>query len=153
MVMLFTHSQTILATVASLKVFNGSLQRFRVLPGASLDFEPKVDTDECGTSKALAKDIASSAKEGKGKSKDGKGTSETVRDGKVSVDVNVKIGEKAEKDDDASNKSKDGGSIGLNLPRGLRNLKSATLPELPALERLRYEHLCLLKEGRDSNRH
>lgn len=127
----------------------------RVLPSASLDFDPKVDTDECTTPKARLKDIRGSAQDGKSKSKDAKGggdgskgASESVKEGKVSVDVNVKITEKADKDDDGSDKAKDGGSIGLNLPRDLSKLKIASLDELAALEHLRYEHLCLLKEGK-----
>lgn len=124
----------------------------RVLPAVSLDFDPKAREDECTTTKALLKDLA---KKSKGKSKDdsevrggGKGSSETVKEGKVAVDVTVKIGEKVDKDDDASDKSKDGVSIGLNFPKGVRGLTSASRIEMPHLERLRNESLCLLKEGR-----
>ena len=122
----------------------------RVLPGATLDFEPKVNTDECTSRKALLKDLAGSAKDGKGKSKDaGKGPSETIKDGKVSVEVNVKIADKADKDDDGSDKAKDAGStIGISLPRGLRNLKAAKPNEISALADLRNEYVCLLKEGK-----
>jgi hypothetical protein len=121
----------------------------RVLPGASLDFDPKVNSDECQTTNALLKDIVSSAKDGKGKSKDaGKGTSETLKEGKISVEVNVKVAEKADKDDDASDKAKDGGSIGLNIPKGLRSLRAARPFEVPALAALRNQYLCLLKEGK-----
>jgi hypothetical protein len=126
----------------------------RVLPAISLDFDPRVDTDECTTRRARLKDISGSAKDGKGKSKDaregdgGKGAGETVKEGKVSVDVNVKIAEKADKDDDGADKGKDAGSIGLNFPRGLGNLRSIGINELPTLEALRNEHACLLKEGK-----
>ncbi len=66
----------------------------------------------------------------------------------MTVDVNVKIAEKTDKDDDASDKSKNSSTIGLNLPKGIRGLKTATLDEARALERLRNENVCLLKEGR-----
>jgi hypothetical protein len=124
----------------------------RVLPAVSLDFDLKAPVDECTTTTALLRDLA---KKAKGKSKDdsearggGKGSTETVKEGKVAVDVTVKIGEKADKEDDASDKSKDGGSIGLNFPKGIRSLRSATLAEMRHLESLRNESLCLLKEGR-----
>jgi hypothetical protein len=121
----------------------------RVLPAVSLEFDPKVSDDECTSTKALLKDLA---KRAKGRSKDdrdaGKGSSETVKDGKVTVDVNVKIGEKADKDEDASDKSRNGGSIGLNLPKGIRSLREVTVHEAPYIERLRQASLCLLKEGK-----
>lgn len=121
----------------------------RALPGASLDFDLKIDPDECRTPTARLKDIAASAKDGKGKSKDaGKGTSETVKDGKVSVEVNVKVAEKADKDDDASDKAKDGGSIGLNLPRSLGALRGLHPVEVKALADLRNNYICLLREGK-----
>jgi hypothetical protein len=124
----------------------------RVLPAISLDFDPRVDADECTTRRARLKDISAADKDGKGKSRDAKGgdgakgTGETVKEGKVSVDVNVKIAEKADKDDDGS--GKDVGSIGLNFPRGLGNLRSIGISELPHLEALRNEHACLQKEGK-----
>jgi len=121
----------------------------RVLPSASLDFEPKVDTDECRTPKALLKDIARSAKDGKGKSKDSdKGTSETVKDGKVSVEVNVKIADKADKDDSGDDKAKDSGSIAIVIPRNLAPRTDRPHPAFGDLDRLRNEHLCLLREGK-----
>jgi hypothetical protein len=122
---------------------------FRVLPGLSLDIDPRVDTDECTTTKARLRDLVGSAKDGKAKSKDaGKGSSETVKEGKVAVEVNVKIADKADKDEDASDKAKDGGSIGLNLPKDLGKLKNIHIDELATLERLRNEHVCLLREGK-----
>jgi hypothetical protein len=121
----------------------------RVLPGATLDPEPKVDTDECTRRTALLKDLAASAKDGKAKSKDaGKGSSETVSGGKVSVEVNVKVADKADKGDDGSDKGKDAGSIGISLPRGLRNLRAAKPSEIPDLADLRNEYVCLVKEGK-----
>ena len=121
----------------------------RVLPGVTLDFQPKVDTDECTRRDALLKDLAGSAKEGKGKSKDaGKGASETVKDGKISVEVNVKIADKTDKADDGSDKANDGGSIGISIPRGLRNLRAAKQHEISELVDLRNEYVCLLKEGK-----
>src|SRR5262249_48087423 len=120
----------------------------RVLPGATLDPEPKIDTDECTRRTALLKDLAASAKDGKAKSKDaGKGSSETVS-GKVSVEVNVKVADKADKADDAPDKGKDAGSIGISLPRGLRNLRAAKASEIPDLADLRNEYVCLVKEGK-----
>jgi len=121
----------------------------RVLPSASLDFEPKVDTDECRTSKALLRDLARSTKDGKGKSKDAnKGPSETVKEGKVSVEVNVKIAEKADKDAEASDKENEGGSIGLVIPRNLAPRNDPPPRAFAALDRLRNEHLCILREGK-----
>lgn len=122
----------------------------RVLRKVTLDINPKVDTDECRTEKARLNDLASSTKDGKGKSKDsGKGTSETVKEGKVSVEVNVKVAEKADKDDDASDKSKDSGAIALNIPR-VPSPRFGFEPsrEISALAELRNKNLCILKEGK-----
>lgn len=122
----------------------------RVLRKVTLDINPKVDTDECRTEIARLNDLASSAKDGKGKSKDtGKRTSETVKEGKVSVEVNVKVAEKADKDDDASDKSKDGSAIALNIPR-VPPPKFGFVPtrETSALAALRNKNLCILKEGK-----
>lgn len=125
----------------------------RVLAGASLDLDPKVDTDECKTPRALLNDITGAAggKAEKSKSKDDKeGFSQTVKEGKVSVEVAVKVSEKREKDDDDSSRSKErGGSIGLNIPKGARDsLGLLDINELAALARLRNEQLCILKEQR-----
>jgi hypothetical protein len=131
------------------ETFQWFFAAIRVLPGATLDLQPKVDTEDCAKPKALLKDLAASAKDGKGKSKDaGKGASETVTDGKVSVEVNVKIADKADKTDDGSDKANDGGFIGISLPKGLRNLKAAKLHEIAELSDLRNVYVCLLKEGK-----
>jgi hypothetical protein len=135
--------------------FQSFFASIRVLAGASLDVDLKVDTDECRSTAALLKDIAGAAKDGKGgKSKDAKGVedkrvSESVKDGKVSVDigVNLKIADKGEKDDEASDKAKNGGFIGLNIPKGPR-AGVFDIRELGKLGNLRNEYLCLLKEGK-----
>jgi hypothetical protein len=124
----------------------------RVLPAVSLDIDPKASADECTDPRALLRDLAKNAKETPKSDRDArdgaKDAGQTIKDGKVTVDVNVKIAEKADKEDDASDKMKSGSSIGLNLPKGIRSLKGATREEARALERLRNENLCLLKEGR-----
>jgi hypothetical protein len=118
----------------------------RVLEGVSLDVDPKVDTDECKTTWVDPRDEKGGkdkSKEGKGSGDATKGLAESVKDGKVSVDVNVKL-EKADKEDD--DKAKEGGSIALNIPRGLGLF--LRVDEFHYFDSLRNEHLCLLKEGK-----
>lgn len=121
----------------------------RVLAGTSLDLDPKVDTDECKTTRALLSDVTREPADGKGaKTKSEKETfSQNVKDGKISVDVNVKVGEKREKDDDDRTKES-GGAIGLVIPKGARGGRVTEIQELSALDQLRSEQLCILKEGR-----
>jgi hypothetical protein len=127
----------------------------RVLEGVSLDLNPQFNTDECTRRWSPPKDIDGENKGGKGRSRDAKGkkddgqqVSESVKDGKVSVDigVNLKVSERGEKDRDDDEKSKNS-FIGLNIPRGLGRVV-ANPAEFAALDRLRIEHLCLLREAR-----
>ena len=164
--------------------FQAFFASIRVLEGVGLEVDPKSDPEECKTTWLDPSDQDRSKKDGKDgkgdkdRSKDAKGEgsagkhiSESAKDGKVSVDVNVKIAEKGEKDQDADGEK--GGTIGLNIPRDLNIIprkiaKDARTPartreelmeeyqeiigehqeRIKRLGELRHINVCLLKEGR-----
>jgi hypothetical protein len=119
----------------------------RVLVGVSFVVDPKIDTDECTTSWAPKEEKGDKASKSKSRPEEKK-INESVKDGKVSVDigVNLKVSDKAEKD-----KKKDEDEqepvILLNIPKALSRHVSSPR-EANALDRLRNRQLCMRKEGR-----
>ena len=122
----------------------------RVLEGATLEPNPSADPDECKSTWAAPKEAKGDKDKSKDKSKDDRSSTikETVKDGKLAVDVSVKLDKGGEKDEDGD-KGRDSTHIGLNIPRGLGpGGRSANILEFPALHKLRNEYLCLLKEDK-----
>jgi hypothetical protein len=125
----------------------------RVLDGTTLSLSVPVDTEECKTvwrppiggrtdSGSADKDTAAGAGSAKNK------LSESVKDGKLAVDVRVTL-DKGEKDEDADKEKKSDTSIGLNIPRGLSGeRRQETIDEYPSIDKLRNEYLCLVREGK-----
>lgn len=130
----------------------------RVLDSASVDVDADldVDTDECTTRWGPPRETNKQKKEAKGSKEKSKGgrdedkqVSESVKDGKVSVDigVNVKVAEK--KDEEESDKKAPEQHILINIPRNLGPTRlDSVVKEYARLDRLRNEQLCLLKEGK-----